>query len=208
MNPPTIAFIDLETSGLSASKHAPLSVAVTILGGPKHDATYTSTLRPHPWQEIDQRALDKNGFCRADFPSHRDQKVVSFELRDFLSEAFPDGQLVTAGGYNYKFDESFLRVWLTSALGAAYYGNTFASNYAEVMTYIKTTWPQWKTEFPSMKLVDQYLHHFGEPLHKAHSAEADVAATKRLFLWADKHSSNPMYPDYHEQHTSYRNELA
>lgn len=196
--PPTIAFIDLETSGFSAAKHAPLSVAVTILGGPCHDATYTSTLRPHPWQEIDQRALEVNGFTRDEIMSHRDQKVASYELRDFLSEAFPDGQLVLAGGYTYKFDESFLRAWLTSSLGAAYYGNTFSSNYVEVMLIIKTTWPNWKTEFPSMKQVDQYLHHFGEPLLKAHSAEADVAATKRLFLWADKHSQKPIYTDYHE----------
>jgi len=192
-----IVFIDLETSGLSAQKHAPLSIASLVLAGPHHGKTYTSTLRPRPHHEIDQRALDVNGFTRAELQTHRDPAQVADEFKDFLDVVSPNA-LVVAGGYNYKFDEQFLRVWLTIHLGPAYYGNTFASNFAEVMQYIKLVWPDWKTRFPSMKQVDQYIYHFGEPLVKAHSADADVAATCRLFLHADKHSANPLYADYHE----------
>ncbi len=193
----TIVFIDLETSGLSPQKHAPLSIAAIVLAGPHHDKTFTSTLRPSPHHEIDQRALDVNGFTRDEIQTHRDPAQVADEFKDFIDVVCPNS-LVVAGGYNYKFDESFLRVWLTTHLGPAYYGNTFSSNYAEVMTYIKTVWPDWRTKFPSMKQVDQYLYHFGEPLLKAHSADADVAATRRLFLYADRCHPTPSYTQYHE----------
>jgi len=195
--PAPIVFIDLETSGLSAQKHAPLSIAALVLAGPHHGKTFTSTLRPLPHHEVDQRALDCNGFTRLEIQQHRCPQDVADEFKDFIDVVSPN-TLVVAGGYNYKFDEAFLRAWLTTCLGASYYGNTFSSNYAEVMSYIKMVWPDWKQRFVSMKQVDQYQHHFGTPLVKAHSAEADVAATCRLFLHADKCHSQPSYTPYHE----------
>ena len=195
-----IIFIDLETTGLNPATAAPISIAALVCSGPHHGKLFNAQMRPFTGAEIQPMALLCNGYKANQILAFADPVHTLNLFVDWLNMVVPEGDAVLAGGYNYRFDESFLREWfIRSHEDPAWYGNTFAPDYIEVMKEIKTVWPEWRFRFPNMKLVTQYEHHFGQPLTAAHNEVADVYATMHLFLHADKHKPTPRYSHLHHE---------
>lgn len=204
-----ILFIDLETTGLSPQKNAPLSICVHVLGGPNHGAELHETMRPHKGAIIVEQALQVNGYIDKDIWSFPDPYEVYVKLRDFI-DLLDSGQsngidsphigrmpLHIVGGWNLKFDEGFMRAWISRCAEPTYYGNTFDPEMCEVMNYYKFTYPDFKQRFGSAKLSQAYFGIFEQPIAEAHTARGDVLATRDIFLHCDKQSKDPQYSEFH-----------
>lgn len=197
-----LIFIDLETTGLDAAINAPIAIAALVLAGPNHDSVFQRKMRPFPSAEVNPYALQVNGYDEADIWTWKEPGRVCDDFLDWIASVCPAPQLVIPAGWNYKFDERFLREWILRHIpdAAAYYGNTFSPDYIEGMSAVKLVYPDHSTRFPrkgGMKLTYQYEYHFGENYKDAHTELADCHATRRVFLACDKLHPNPSYKEYH-----------
>ena len=191
-----ILFLDLETTGLSAATAAPIELAAVVCSGPCHGWTFHSKMRPFVGAIIDQRALDANGYNCREIMTWPDPSEVFQNFQDWINGVWKSDDAVLEGGYNYHFDRQFLiEFCVRYQAHAAWYGNTFATNFIEVRKELKEAFPQHNPYGRGQpgKLKEQYYLHFNEVLEKAHTAGADVAGTMRLFLHADKHKQEPKY---------------
>lgn len=194
---PPILFIDFETTGLSADLHAPIAIAAVVLGGKNHDARFHQRMAPHPGAEINPFAMNVNGYREEEIRDWMDPGVACTNFIHWIDDVFPPPTLVMPGGYNYAFDERFLRAWISRNYSPAHYGQTFSPDCIEVMQVIKGQFPDWRAAFGNMKLVTQYQTHFGRSLADAHTEMADALATRDLFLHCDSKKASPRYADYH-----------
>lgn len=191
-----ILFIDLETTGLDPSICAPISIAAVMLAGPHHDKRFHARMRPFVGATISPYAMQVNGYDPTAIMSWPDPQEVCEQFREWLDIVAP-GESVQAAGHYFRFDEGFLREWITRHIDAAYYGNVFAAKYIDTIDIVKATWPDWKSRWQNCKLTTQYEAHFGRTLTDAHTELADCLASRDLFLHCDKHSKEPRYADYH-----------
>lgn len=197
---PTKLFIDFETTGLSADRHAPISLAALILGGPNDGTVFQARMRPHMGAEVDAWALQINGYTFSQLMTFSLPSDVFADFADFLQRTHPDKTLITPVGHNIKFDEAFMRAWFTRHGSPDLYGFTFGPSECTI-DILKTTWPTHAgTHWPKkggLKLTFQYEWHFGEQYADAHTELADVYATRALYLLADRHSGRNHFADYH-----------
>lgn len=203
MTPDPILFIDLETTGRSAVDSAPLSIACYVLGGPNHGAEFHHQMRPHKGAMIYDEALKVNNFTREEIIFFPDPYKAMAAFQDFiqlldtghsLSDSKP---IYTLGGWCVHFDESFMRAWIGRTGEASWYGNTFSDTRLEASLDLKSCYPDYKQRFGGYKLVNVYAGLFGRPLDKAHTAHADVLATRDVFLHCDQKSGKNLYQEYH-----------
>lgn len=205
-----ILFIDLETTGLSPRENAPLSICIHVLGGSDHGAEFHETMRPHKGAIVVEAALRVNGYINKDIWSFADPYEVFVKFKNFIqlldAGAATKKQLLgyptykplhILGGWNLKFDEGFMRAWISRCADPTYYGNTFDPDMCEVMNHYKSTYPDFKQRFGNAKLTQAYLGIFGEPIGDAHTARGDVIATRDIFLHCDKQSKEPQYGEFH-----------
>jgi len=197
-----LLFLDLETTGLSAEIAAPIAIAAVVLGGPSHDEIFHRFMRPFKGADINPFALAVNGYKEDQIQTWDPPELVCRDFIDWCLERFPAPQLITPAGWNYAFDERFLREWVLRHApdAAALYGNLFNPQHIETMNVVRGTYPDHAKLFPKkggMKLTYQYEWHFGAPLDKAHTELADCIATRSIFLRCDQLCSQPSYADYH-----------
>lgn len=198
IEPRPLVFIDTETTGLSADSHALVSLAAIILGGPHSGETITVKCRPHTGAVIDQRAMDANGLDAATIGSWPCPVEQSTMFAYWLIERLEDQQLCHPAGWNFSFDDRFMRVWLMRHNTASFYGNTFTDTPCDVMKLFKVQYPDFKTnpQFGNAKLTTVYRGIFGTPLQDAHTEYADAFATMRVFLHLAEVSKSPTLAPY------------
>lgn len=201
MQPATpLLFIDKETTDLSPAVGAPIEISALVLGGEHDGKDFTAKMRPFDGAKINPFALEANGTTYDEIMTRPCPREVFANFQDWLNMTHPAPLIVRPAGYNYKFDEGFLREWYCRYATGDIYGHTFTTA-VEVMDVIKMTWPHHVgTTFPKkggMKLTFQHQYHFGTVHDKAHTALADCLATRALFLHADRTSGRNEYQQYH-----------
>jgi len=197
-----LVFIDLETTGLDTVKHAPITIGALVLGGPNHDLTFHRKMRPWHGAIVDPRAMAVNGYDELEIWSWSSPSQACLDFISWIERICPAPNLLIAAGWNYSFDERFLRSWIFQHYpeARAFYGNTFSENYVEGMTVVKATYPDWSSRFPKqggMKLTYQYEYHFGYHYKDAHTEMADCYATRRIVLACDAKRERPIWPEHH-----------
>lgn len=194
--------IDKETTGLNPALNAPIEISCLVLGGEHDGKNFTGKMRPFTGARIEAPALAANGYDYEEIMAWPEPSEVFANFNEWLLMVVPANQTARPCGYNFKFDDAFLREWYCRHGDATQYSFTFDPVCVEVMDVIRQTWPEHVgTKFPKkggMKLTFQHLFHFGREHHKAHTALADCIATRSLFLHADRHSGRNEYADFHQ----------
>lgn len=199
---PPLIFIDLETTGLDAGIAAPISIAAVVLSGPHHDKLFHRRFRPFAGADVNPYAMAANGYDELEIWTWPSPAEACSDFTFWINEVCPAPDIVTPAGWNYAFDERFLKAWISRHIddAPAFYGNTFSPDYVEGMSLVKEVFPDHATRFPrkgGMKLTYQYEYHFGVPLRDAHTELADCHATRRIFLKCDSLKAEPQYKPYH-----------
>ena len=171
-----ILWTDTETTGLIPGTHGICSVAVILdIGGEVVDR-FEMEMKPTGCV-VDNRALAVNGFTRG-----RIQKLEPWEniLPDFIHRInkamikhLPE-QKFTLGGQNVSFDDNHIMAW-SKFCNAPEYWKILTDGEIDTMKISK----QFK-ELGSHKLGD-LCKAFGVKLENAHTAMADIDATRSLY---------------------------
>lgn len=196
-----LLFIDKETTGLDAATAAPVEISALVLAGPHDGKSFTGKMRPFDGADINPYALTANGLTLEEIRTWPQPADVFGQFNDWLETVLPERTLAKPAGYNFAFDDRFLRAWYARHGEVQQYSFQFDGTPVEVMDVIKQTWPaNVGTVFPKkggMKLTFQHEFHFGTVHDKAHTALADCIATRSLFLHCDRVSGRGHYQDYY-----------
>jgi DNA polymerase-3 subunit alpha (Gram-positive type) len=168
---------DIETTGLSAEKHAIIEIACCAFDNDLNDLKeYESgVMRIYDNREIQEEALKANGITRDQIENGRDPKQVAEELCSFFTSLkSKNNKVVLVGQNSDKFDIPFLDNYLAVF-------KKDLSSLANTDFTIDTMW--WaRVKYP--ELVNYKLGTLCEAnnieLINAHRAINDTRATKNL----------------------------
>jgi DNA polymerase-3 subunit epsilon len=169
-----ILFIDFETSGLDANRHAILQAAWII----EKDGVVTQErvydVQPDQNDDLCMAALEVNGFT---FERLKAGKYVSLVLEILKQECLPYVGLRPCG-HNVTFDIDFL-----VKVGRRHGENPFV--YLDIRKSLDTHALLHYLDYKGKLSLSSYTlvsacHYFGIPL-KAHDALEDIRATRILF---------------------------
>jgi DNA polymerase III epsilon subunit-like protein len=176
-------FVDLETGGLYADKHAVLQVAAIITDFDFNiKGNFMSYVQPHPTLKITDEALQINQLRREDLQNAPDEKSVALALRHFA-------RLVSGAprfaGYNCPFDLEFLTfVWKRHDLLPVPYQVPWLDICSLARLRLESS-----ATLPNFKLAS-VANYFGLNIQGAHDAVADLIMTieiaKRLKSMPEK----------------------
>jgi exodeoxyribonuclease I len=176
-------FVDLETGGLYADKHAVLQVAAVITDFDFNIHGYfMSYIQPHPEREITQEALMINRLSLETLQLAPCEKSVALALSHFARVV---GAMPRFAGYNCKFDLEFLAgVWQRHDLLPAPYQVPWLDVYTVARSRLGV-----EAGLPNFKL-GSVAAHFAVNATGAHDAIADLLMTieiaKRLKAMPEK----------------------
>lgn len=163
-------FIDVETTGFSATKHDVIQVGCIIEVGGEVKETLNLKCKSFTPETANKHALDAHGYSLeeiSEFPDAREQCIELFDkltLHDYFYEFI---------AYNARFDLRFITEWafkcdLPSLL----------SKFSSVHCVLQAA-KQAKLGLDDNKLVT-LCSHYGIALN-AHDAESDIKATRELY---------------------------
>lgn len=131
-----IFFFDLETTGISCTRHGIHQVSFDIVIDGKTKESANLRVRPHPAAVIEQAALDIAGVTKEQILSYPDMKEGYEKLIETLSKYVDrynrSDKFFLAGYNNSAFDNQFLRAFFTQN-GDKYFGSWFWSNSIDIM---------------------------------------------------------------------------
>ena len=111
---PVYIFVDVETTGLDPSRHSVVQIAALAVCKGKIVEEFNAFCQPNEGREIDQRALQVNGFTAEKLFSFEEHVVVAKKFFDFLDkyavQKYPE-QLIFCG-WNARFDFNFIMSFL------------------------------------------------------------------------------------------------
>lgn len=176
---------DVETTGLSATKHDIIQMAGILYRGEEVRAKFDFYCQPHSWINISHPALKVSGITVEQIEKFEQPEQVIGRLRNVL-EAEGEGRY-TIVGHNVQFDARFLERWWDKC------------NYMDFEDYFRGSYctknmsSKLKLNLPNAKL-ESFSNHYGFefPLHNAR-ADAIVCA----YLWGImEHESHPEKVEY------------
>jgi len=183
-----IAWIDTETGGTDPEKHALLQIAMEIFVDGKEIRREMFHVKPFNGDEIEDEALEVNGFTRDQVetfaPAFGVHKEIVKILEKYVERFNPLDKFVFAG-YGARFDMDFMRAFFKKN-GDDYFESYFFSLPLDVMSFVaegimlETVKPM--KSFRLGKVCEQLGIALGED---AHDALADIRATRKLYweLW-------------------------
>ena len=200
MSPDThpLYVIDTETTGLNYQTNALISIGIVTLGGKCSGEVKRFKCRPHQGAIVSPQALAVNGYTEDEIWSWPDPKDVVQEFEDWFLSTLDDGQLVKPVGWNYKFDDGFMRAWQGRVGTAAFIGNVFDPEPLEAMNVFTVQYPNFKSDprFGNKKLTTVYQGLFQRPLKNAHNEVADAVATLDILIHIARESGSTLFTPY------------
>lgn len=176
-----IIWLDCETSGLDKDRNGIISLAAMAEIEGKVVDSRTFTMNP-VGRDLEDGALQVNGFTREQVASFKDWKAVKVEfctwLDSFVSK-FDKEDKATAAGYNIiTFDLGFLESWFL-ACGDKYLYSYFDRFPLDVYRMVPMLEWSGLNNLPNRKL-GTVCKALGVELVDAHEAMSDVVATREL----------------------------
>ncbi|MCZ2224613.1 MAG: 3'-5' exonuclease [Chitinophagales bacterium] len=177
-------FVDVETTGLDFYKHSPIEISLIKLS---NNDQKTWCLQPLDLNTIDSDALRINGHKLEDIThktkfgreTYRDPKKVLIDIENWLLE-----DNLTSGerwlcGHNVAFDKYMLEfLWKKCGVEDAFPFSRKALDTMQVQLLLDLV----NNTYSEAYSLNACLKKFGIKNEKAHSAAADIKATKELFL--------------------------
>lgn len=179
-----LIYIDVETTGLNANKHAIIQLAYIIEINGKVKARGSYRINPKTYnkaREVDARALEVNGIAMEQLATFQDQADAFRSFLAVLEQYISLEERLTFVAYNSQFDIKFVQAWFQDNGRFNDYGRYFTYKDLDVFALVKY-------------LV--YCGHFSEVkshtlgnmckaidlVFDGHDAVADIEATRDLHL--------------------------
>jgi DNA polymerase-3 subunit epsilon len=175
-------FVDTETTGLYANKHAIIQIAylIDIDGEIKEEGNLF--IKPFPDQDIDPKALKINGRTIEELNNFMEPQQAHKILLSALGkycDRYNKTDKFTPVGYNVKFDLDFIYQFFRNN-GDRYYGSWFNWCAADPMHFVYYTLSTGRfPQLPNYKL-ETICQYFGIEIN-AHDARSDIKATRELY---------------------------
>jgi DNA polymerase III epsilon subunit-like protein len=181
-----LCFLDVETTGMSQTKHGIIQVGGCICGeegeGLNILEEFCLNSAPFPADLIEDEALAVSGVTREQLRGFPPPAVVHKDLIAVFEKhcnKFDKKDKMLFLGYNASFDYGFLRKWFDKA-GDKYFGSWFWHPAVDVMGLAMLRLVDIRHELPDFKLTTVAAR-LGVPLDQAHNALQDARATKSIF---------------------------
>lgn len=160
-----IVWFDLETTGLIIAKDSIVEISAIKTDADLNELDrFYSLVQPMGDYEMSPMAHEKHGLSKEDLIDSPHFKDIADKLLDFIEDC-------DLGGYNIgHFDLAML---VEEFFRAKKVFNYKSRNLIDAYTIYN----KWE----SRRLEDYYFRLFGEKFENAHSAEADIRATIRVF---------------------------
>lgn len=180
MSAPVI-WLDAETTGFSQNKNGIVSLAAIA------DIDEGRDVIAHTWhmnpvgREIEDSALEVNGFTREDIATFPDWTTVLVPFVQWVAKAVGQANLpVRVGGFNHKaFDGRFVTAWFEACGGLRVSDIFIFDDTLDVLLLVRKD-PRFDA-LPSRKL-EVVAKALGVDLGEdAHNAEADITATREVY---------------------------
>ncbi|MBR4589880.1 MAG: 3'-5' exonuclease [Bacteroidaceae bacterium] len=165
MDNKNIVWFDLETTGLVIAKDSIVEISAIKTDSDLNEIDrFYSLVQPFGEYEMSPVAQEKHGLSKEDLADSPYFKDIADSLLDFIEDC-------DLGGYNIgHFDLAMLvEEFLRAKKVFNYKNRNIIDSYS--------IYNKWE----SRKLEDYYFRLFGEKLENAHTAEADILATIRVF---------------------------
>lgn len=178
-----IFWFDTETSGLEPGRNGIIQLAyiVEIDGKIKEKKILNSNCNG---KELDQRALDVNGYTREQISEFPDHMEMYLDLIDTLSKyvnKFDRADKFFIGGYNAGFDRRFLQqLWMEN--NDKYFGSFFhypMIDPSAILPVLQIAGAAYPGSDYKLTSVAEWL---GIDLANAHDALADIEATRSVCI--------------------------
>lgn len=179
-----LLILDFETTGVDASKHAPIEMGFILMKGNSILHKQSVKIRPYDEAEIDPRALKHNGLTPSDLLSE-DRVTCEEAINILLTEVSKHIDIIDRGdnftimAYNAPFDISFLEVMLARVNKSFF--TYFNYHTVDPLTILRVLRYEGLINIGSLKLTEVYKAIIGSALDDAHSALADCAACKLVY---------------------------
>jgi DNA polymerase III epsilon subunit-like protein len=177
---------DIETTGLDARAHDIIELSISRLGDTSENAQKTWCFKPLTPDTIDPGALKVNGHKLEDL-LHRtregrerylDPNVVLVDIENWLSEDGVPAEKRFLIGQNIAFDKERLQVFWEKCNSKDSF--PFGRRLMDTMI-IELFMDYCKGQFAEGYSLNNLVKKYGVKNEKAHTAAADVKATKEVF---------------------------
>lgn len=185
MNNYSFYFCDIESSGL-LFENAVIEISLYRLGESEDKAQKTWCLKPFDSDKIEPAALRVNGHKLEDLQHktkegrdrYLDPNSIIIEIENWLSEDGMPAEKRLLIGQNISFDKNMLeQLWIKCNSKDSF---PFGRRYMDTMIFELMT-DFCKGEFAEGYSLKNLTKKYGVTNIKAHSAAADVLATKQVF---------------------------
>lgn len=179
-----LIYIDVETTGLNANKHAIIQLAYIIEINGKVKARGSYRINPKTYnkaREVDARALEVNGIAMEQLASYQDQSQAFISFLSVLEQYISLEEQLTFVAYNSQFDIKFVEAWFIDNGRRNDYGRYFTYKDLDVFALVK--YLVYCGHFPEVK--SHTLGNMCRAIDLAfdgHDAVADIEATRDLHL--------------------------
>lgn len=175
-NKKNIMTLDVETGGLNPYNNGLMSVTLKVYG---EDVIKTLYVQKNDRLKYDKRALEINGISE----SYVNEVGVSEQgavmiIKQFIQDNYMRKPNIL--GHNVSFDVQFLNSIFMRVEGRLFteYVYYHPKDTMVIMDFLKTAGV---IEIPRVNLISCYKHFFGQEFNNAHSSEADVIATEKVY---------------------------
>lgn len=176
-------WIDLETTGLNPNNCAIIQIAAAVEEHGKISDKFITYVQPFKGAKIEPEALNVNKISKDDFPDFPGEHEVFNQLMDFLNNHVDPSDKttrLTVSGFNVGFDVGFLKAMFErNKKPDLFYKYFHKYNYDVAGDIAKARLLQRIDPDQSMAL-NKLCRKFGVKLNKAHDAEYDILATRKL----------------------------
>lgn len=174
-----ILVFDTETGGLEPRKCGVCSVTLKVTG---EDKIKTIIIKPEEGVEYNPRALEVNGFTLAQLEKEGIPVAEAImEINQFITDNFGYGVRPFGLGHNVKFDIDFLDSMYERNTGQKF-SKQIDYHLMDTMMFAQMLHHAGIKRHSRFRLVDVYRELFGEDFKDAHTSNADVLATERVYL--------------------------
>jgi DNA polymerase III epsilon subunit-like protein len=178
--------VDIETTGLDSHKHDVIELSIARMGAEGETAQRTWCLKPLTPDTIDPGALRVNGHKLEDLlhktkegrERYQDAAKVAVEIENWLAEDGLPAEKRFLIGQNVSFDRDRLeQLWIKLESKDSF---PFGRRYMDTMV-VELFLDYCKGQFAEGYSLSNLVKKYGVTNTKAHTAAADVKATKEVF---------------------------
>ncbi len=175
-------WIDVETTGLFPSRQDIITMGYLFEMEGEILLERDLQLRPIKPENIEAKALAINGMSEEEImkfpPADEAYSLLVTDLRGYVDKYNKFDKAIFAG-FNARFDSDFVRA-LFRKMGDKYFGSWFFPSPLDVMGTLVERMREERIDLVNHKLVT-VCSHFGIDLKDAHTALADIRATRELY---------------------------